>query len=116
MTIATNTLTTFTTIGKREDLTDKISMISPTDTPFISAARRDTATAKLHEWQTVSLAAVGANAQLEGDDAYAADAGTLTARVGNRMQISRKSALVSGSNDAYAAAGRMNEMAFQVHI
>ena len=43
MAVPTNTLLTFSAVGNREDLLDKITNISPTDVPFTTMA--DTATA-----------------------------------------------------------------------
>ena len=48
----TNTFDTYDSVGEREDLSDVIYSISPTDTPFISSAAKTKATAVLHEWQT----------------------------------------------------------------
>ncbi len=53
----TNTFDTYDSIGEREDLSDVIYNISPTDTPFLSSAAKVKASAVLHEWQTDSLAA-----------------------------------------------------------
>ncbi len=49
MTIDTNTYTTFTAIGNREDLSDMIYRVDPTDTPFISGVDTTKATAVTHE-------------------------------------------------------------------
>src|SRR4030081_1895154 len=74
MALPTNTFTTYTAVGNREDLSDMIYRIDPTDTPFMTAIDKAKASAVNHEWQTQALAAANtANAQLEGDDA-AADA------------------------------------------
>jgi hypothetical protein len=40
MTLPTNSFTTFSAIGNREDLSDKIYSIQPTDTPFMMLAGR----------------------------------------------------------------------------
>ena len=70
MALPTNTFATYEAIGNREDLSDMIYRIDPTDTPFMSGVEKEKATAVNHEWQTQALAAVDtANAQLEGDDA-----------------------------------------------
>ncbi len=45
-------------IGAREDLSDVIYNISPTDTPIMSSIGKTKATGVYHEWQTDSLAAV----------------------------------------------------------
>ncbi len=49
------TFTAHTAIGQREDLTDIIYDISPTETPFMSSVGKTKATAVYHEWQTDSL-------------------------------------------------------------
>jgi hypothetical protein len=68
MTIATGTYTSYATVGIREQLLDKIYRISPEDTPGMSMIGRSKATNVKIEWQTDTLAAAAANAQLEGDD------------------------------------------------
>ena len=60
------------------------------------------------------MAAAAANAQLEGDDITAFQAVTPTARVGNRCQISYKTAIVSGTQDVTDKAGRQREMIYQL--
>jgi len=113
MALPTNTFTTYSAIGNREDLSDMIFRIDPTDTPFMTGIEKTKATAVNHEWQTQALAAANAaNAQLEGDDATA-DATTPTVRLGNIAQISRKVPQVSGTQQAVEHAGRDNEMAYQ---
>src|SRR5215510_4967516 len=90
MAMPTNTFATYEAIGNREDLSDVIYRIDPTDTPFMTGIEREKATAVNHEWQTQALAAADtANAQLEGDDA-ATTATTPTVRLGNICQISYK--------------------------
>lgn len=113
MAIVTNTLLTFSAIGNREDLLDKIYNISPTDVPVQSLADETTAKATFHEWQTEALNTAAANAQLQGDD-VAFGAAILTTRVGNRTQISRKEVVVSGTQEAVDKAGRNSEMVRQM--
>ena len=108
------TYQTYTAIGQREDLTDVIYNISPTETPFMSSVGKTKATGVLHEWQTDSLASVnGSNAAVEG--ATASDA-TLspTTRVGNRTQISQKTVKIAGTLEAVNKAGRKSEKAYQL--
>src|SRR6266566_8579672 len=103
-------------IGNRGDLSDVIHRIDPTDTPGMSLTERETATAVNHEWQTQALASAStSNAQLEGDDA-AADAPTLTVRLGNFCQISRKARSVSGTQRAVQHAGRDDELDYQMNL
>lgn len=113
MALPTNTITTYSSVGNREDLSDMIYRIDPTDTPFMSGAEKEKATAVNHEWQTQALApASTANAQLEGDDP-SANALVPTVRLGNLCQISYKMAQVSGTQQAVDHAGRDNELAYQ---
>jgi hypothetical protein len=113
MAAPTNTFLTGAAIGNREDLSDIIYRIDPTDTPLMSAIDTEKATAVNHEWQTQALAAAsGSNAQAEGND-FAGVAVTPTVRLGNVAQISAKFAVVSGTQQAVKHAGRANEMAYQ---
>ena len=115
MAAPTNTYTSTSAVGNREDLADVIYRISPTETPLLSLADRVTAEATLHEWQTQALAAPADNAQAEGDDATA-DPVIPTVRLGNRTQIARKTARVSGTQQEVNAAGRKKELAYQVSL
>jgi hypothetical protein len=113
MALPTNTFATYEAVGNREDLSDIIYRIDPTDTPFMSGIEKEKASAVNHEWQTQALAAaVSTNFQLEGDD-VAADGTTPTVRLGNICQISRKAPRVSGTQRAVDHAGRDDEMAYQ---
>jgi len=113
MTAPTGTFKTTAAIGNREDLSDMIYRIDPTDTPFVTGADTTKATSVTHEWQTQALAtAVATNFQLEGDDATG-DSATATVRLANTCQIARKVPVVSGSQQAVEHAGRDDEMAYQ---
>lgn len=115
MTAPTNTFLTTAAIGNREDLTDVIYNIAPTETPFFSMIAKGKATATLHEWQTQDLAAAANNEQAEGDDAVAV-AVTPTVRLGNRTQISSKTVSVAGTQESVDKAGRDSEMAYQMAL
>jgi len=104
---------TYAAVGMREDLSDVIYNISPTDTPFMSSIGKTKATAVYHEWQTDSLAAAAANAAVEGADATEATL-TATTRVGNRTQISQKTVGITGTLEAVDKAGRKSEKAYQL--
>lgn len=113
MALPTNTFSTYDAIGNREDLSDEIYRIDPTDTPFMTGVSKTKASAVNHEWQTQALAAAsGSNAVLEGDDATT-DAATPTVRLGNVCQISDKVARVTGTQQAVEHAGRDDELAYQ---
>jgi len=113
MTAPTNTVTTYSAIGNREDLANIIYDISPMDTPFLSQAAKSRASAVYHEWQTDALEAAGANRKIEGDDATAATF-VATTRVGNYCQISSKTISVSGTQRAVNPAGRADELSYQL--
>lgn len=112
-TAGTNSFKTYEAIGNREDLTDIISNISPTDTPFTSRAGKSVASGTYHEWQTDELAAPAANAHLESEEAEI-EATTPTERVGNYTQIFQKTCSVSATQQAVRKAGRASEMAYQM--
>lgn len=104
----------YTAIGAREDLTDVIYDISPTDTPIMSSIGKTKATSVYHEWQTDSLAAATtANALVEGASATEASISPTT-RLGNYTQIVGKTVMVSGTLLASDLAGRKSEMAYQL--
>jgi hypothetical protein len=113
MALPSNTLATYEAVGNREDLSDIIYRIDPTDTPFLSGADKEKADAVNHEWQTQALAAAStSNAQLEGDDSTT-NAVTPAVRLGNYCMIASKTARVSGTQQAVDHAGRDNELAYQ---
>ena len=104
---------TFTAIGQREDLSNTIYNIAPTETPVVSSIGKTKATAVFHEWQTDDLAAASAAGLKEGDAAGGAS-DTPTVRVGNRTQIQGKTIHISGTLDAVDKAGRKTETAYQL--
>jgi len=105
---------TYAAQGLREDLTDIIYDISPTDTPIMSSIGKGKASATFHEWQTDSLAAATTgNAAVEGATATEATLAPTT-RLGNNTQIVQKTVMVSGTLDAVNKAGRKSEKAYQL--
>lgn len=115
MAAPTNTFLTTAAIGNREDLTDVIYRISPTQTPVLNMASKAKATNTLHEWQVQDLAAAATNVQVEGDD-IAAKVVTVTVRLTNRTQISAKKVVVAGTQQAMNPAGRKDELAYQLSM
>lgn len=114
MAIVAGTFTTYATKGIREELSDVIYRITPTDTPFMSNAGKGSVDNTYFEWQQDSLAAVdGANAKLEGDDASFTTPAATT-RVGNYAMISNKTLVVSGTDERVKKAGRKSEIAYQM--
>lgn len=115
MTMTNNAANTYDRIGIREDLSDVISNIAPTETPFYSRSGRGEADNTFFEFQVDTLApAVSTNAQLEGDDISTFDASDPTDRLGNYTQIARKTVVVTGTAERVKKAGRKSERAYQI--
>ena len=113
MAILTNSRSTFSAVGIREDLSNIIYNISPMDTPFLSMSGRGTCDNTLFEWQTDELATQAANQQLQGDvpDALAV---TETVLGQNQTQISFKTVATTGTAEAVDFAGRRSSQAYQM--
>lgn len=109
----TNTYDSYDQTGIREDLSDVIHDISPTETPFYSGAAKTSASNTYHEWQTDALRSSAANAHIEGDDT-SAEARTATTRLGNYTQIFKNAVTISGTDSGLNKAGRAGEMAYQI--
>lgn len=102
--------------SRREDLSDLIANISPTDAPFFSGLNQSVnIRATLHEWQTDVLAARASNAWVEGHDATHG-LGTTTTRLSNQTQIIRKDGQVSKTQDAIDLAGMKTRLAYEQMI
>lgn len=110
MAAPTNTATTLSTKGIREDLEDTIYRVAPEKTPFTSSIGAVKATNVNHEWQTETLDAPDAtNAHVEGDDVGTLDAENVTTRVGNYCQIFWKTGGVARTDEVVKKAGRASE-------
>jgi hypothetical protein len=115
MSAISNTFQTYGAVGIREDLSDVIYNISPTSTPFLSSAQRGKAEQTFFEWQTDVLAAAStANQQIEGDDITTFDTEVPTVRMGNYTQISRKTLIISDTEEVVNKAGRKSELSYQL--
>ena len=100
--------------GNREDLSDVIKDVSPTETPFLTMAGSATATATNHEFLVDALADAAANAHLEGGDMTGVDP-TSRVRRGNYTQILSKNAVVTGTQEKVLKGGGIkSEMAYQM--
>lgn len=107
------TYQTYQQIGLAEDVSDVISNISPTKTPFQTSIGSEKVSAKLFEWQEDSLRAVQVNAAVEG---FTASDATLTPTVmrSNVTQILEKTIKVSATSDVVKTYGRAKETAYQI--
>ena len=113
MAVPSGTRTTYGAVGVREDLSNVIYNISPTDTPFLNGAGRSSASGVYFEWETDVLAPAANNWQAEGDD-LASTAVVEPSRVGNYCQISAKAIQSSGTALAVDFAGRKSTQAYRM--
>lgn len=107
------TYSTYDQVGIKEDISDIISNITPTNTPFMSSIGKESVSNTLFQWQEDSLAATAENAEVEGFTASSATLAPTTMR-GNYTQIQSKTIKISGTNDAIDAYGRAQETAYQL--
>lgn len=106
-----NTFETYDAVGNREELADKIWMITPEKTPWLSLIGRKSVASVHPEWQTDVLGNPDpANNQPEGND-WSYDPIVATTRIGNYTQISEKSYQISRTQENTSKAGRKSELA-----
>lgn len=94
--------------NQREDLEDVIWELDPMDTWALTNLEKVKASATYHEWLSDELAAAAANLVREGDEAGFVTA-TPARRMGNYMQISNKTFIVSDTLEVVEKAGRKTE-------
>ena len=114
MAIVTNTFTSFNSKGIREELSNVINNISPEEVPLQSNIGSKNVSNTYFEWQSDSLAAVDKTAVIDGDDVASFDATASTTRLGNYVQILRRTVVVADNLAAQDAAGRNDEFAYQI--
>lgn len=108
------TYTTYDQVGKKEDVSDIISDISPLDTPMFTLMKTEKIQARVFEWQEDAIRASNAdNAIVEGADATIGSLTPTTMR-SNTSQIMEESFQVSKTADAIATYGRAKETAHQL--
>mgnify|MGYP000474673133 CR=1 FL=1 len=97
----------------REDLSDVIYNISPTEVPAQSNFGRGSSNQTFKEWQVDALATAANNAAIDGDE-FSGIALDKAERLGNYHQISRKDIVVSRRANIVNKAGRKSEIAYQI--
>lgn len=111
--MAGETYSTYDQVGLAEDVSDVISNISPTKTPFQTAIGTEKVSARLFEWQEDSLRAPADNKKVEGF--VAADvARSATAMRSNNTQIMSDTFRISATADVVKTYGRAKETAYQL--
>lgn len=97
----------------REDLTDVITNLSPTETPITSMIGKTKAKATYHEFPEDELADAAVNAHVEGEKDVAV-AAPARVRKGNHTQIMKRGYAVTNSQQAVDKAGVSDEYAYQM--
>lgn len=103
------------TAGMREDLSDIITNIAPTDTVFMSNIGKTKVKNRYTEWLTDTLNTAANCAITEGNDAVTTTINAQT-RTGNYTQIAAKWFAISDTLEAVDKAGRKSEVAYQTSI
>ena len=106
-------VTSYSTVGRKEEVADTIYDISPTATPFQSMVGRGKISNRTFEWQEDELDAVENVAEVEGFDPGNFDY-TPTVMRSNYTQIFSRTVKVTGSTDAVQHYGRGKESAYQL--
>jgi hypothetical protein len=105
---------TYDQVGIKEDISDLISNISPTKTPFSAGLKSEKVSNTIFQWQEDSLASVNlTNAQPEGFDAVDASLAPTVMR-SQYTQILSKTVRVSATSDVVGTYGRAKETAYQI--
>jgi len=99
-------------VGEREDLSDVIQRIDPSETPLFSNAAKEQTSAVTHDWQVQELTAAAANNHVNEGADFSYVNPTATTRLSNVHQIAAQAASVSGTLDAVDTAGRAKETAY----
>lgn len=107
------TYQTFTQIGIKEDISDIITNLTPSVTPFQTAIGTEKINNVLFQWQEDTLRAAALNAKVEGADAVDITT-TPTVMRSNLTQILSEAVTVSETADTVTTYGRAKEMAYQL--
>ena len=101
-----DTTNTGSGVSNREDLTDVLTILAPEETPVLSSADRQRASATNVEWTVDALSAPVTTGVAEGADVTAfTDQFSGRARLGNRIQKFRRDYMVSDLQEAVDSVG-----------
>ncbi len=105
-------VTTFDIVGKAEDVSDLISNITPSDTPFLSSIKTEQMDAVLYQWQEDTLRDPAQNKNVQGFDAVATARNATTLR-SNVSQILQDTFKIARTTNRVKKYGRAKEVAYQ---
>ena len=101
-----DTTNTGSGVSNREDLTDVLTILAPEETPILSSAIKQRASATFVEWTVDSLGAPNTAGISEGADVTAfTDQFAGRAKLGNRVQKFRRDYMVSDLQEAVDSVG-----------
>jgi len=93
-------------VSNREDLTDVLTILAPEETPILSSANKERASATVVEWTVDTLAAPSTAGISEGADVTAfTDKFASRAKLNNRIQKFRRDYMVSDLQEAVDSVG-----------
>jgi len=93
-------------VSNREDLTDVLTILAPEETPILSSANKERASATVVEWTVDTLAAPSTAGISEGADVTAfTDKFAGRAKLNNRIQKFRRDYMVSDLQEAVDSVG-----------
>lgn len=105
---------TYVAVGNKEDMTDLVLNISPSDTPITSAiGKGKPATGTVHSWLEDTLPTPTDNAAVEGAEFTVSDPDPRVELM-NYTQIFRRGYKVTGSQEAADKYGVKSEIAYQM--
>jgi len=101
-----DTTNTGSGVSNREDLTDVLTILAPEETPILSSANKQKASATKVEWTVDALSAPSTAGIAEGADVTTfTDQFAGRARLGNRVQKFRRDYMVSDLQEAVDSVG-----------
>ena len=110
---AGHAMDTYRAIGQAEDVSDIISNITPTETPFLSSIGSYPIKSRNPEWQEDDIRNGGDNAKVEGAE-YTVTTRTPTVMRGNYTQIMSDAIMIPATVDVVDKYGRAKESAYQL--
>jgi len=112
----TNSFTTYDATSDREQLSNMIYLISPTQTPFFTSIKKNKTRNVIFDWQTQNLSTPTGVGQLEGFE-LSRSASPATVRESNVTMILKRDATVSNTQASSDPAGKgKGEMAWQMSV
>ena len=110
---ATNTYDRYDIKGAREDLSEMVYMISPTEVPLQSNFGVDTSESTLKQWQIDALPDAADIKKIDGD-VFSANEISATSVRGNYHQIAWYGLQITRRADIVNKAGRRSEIGYQI--